>query len=314
MKEQKMTTFSLFKKTFEKKNAPILVGRICYMNVLPIYYGIDRGMPLGEIEVIDGSPSALNRMLAVGGLDISPVSSFAYAHHQDGWMLLPDLSISCHGNVMSVLLASRYPMEGLKDRTIVLTDESASAAALLKLILAKRKITPNYKTERLRTSWPGGEQTDAVLVIGNTALNGEWGCRYPYVYDLGKMWEEMTGCPFVFAVWAVRRKFAANRPHTVSAVHELFRISKKMGLENMERIAEDAAEISGLDISYCRQYYKTLKYDLQEDKINGLKRFFEELHIAGFLSRKVELSFFENRPEQVIPFPSSKQRVRGTTG
>ena len=31
----------------------------------------------------------------------------------------------------------------------------------------------------------------------------------PFELDLGQAWQELTGLPFVFGVWAVRRDFAA---------------------------------------------------------------------------------------------------------
>ena len=55
------------------------VGRIPYVNCYPVYGAVDRGLvPLGA-ELVDGVPTALNRMMAGGALDVSVVSAVEYA-------------------------------------------------------------------------------------------------------------------------------------------------------------------------------------------------------------------------------------------
>ena len=50
------------------------VGRIPYVNCYPVYGAIDRGVvPLGH-ELVDGTPSTLNRLMDTGALDASVVS------------------------------------------------------------------------------------------------------------------------------------------------------------------------------------------------------------------------------------------------
>ena len=77
-------------------------------------------------------------------MDISSVSTSAFARHSDQWMLLPDLSISCYGRVLSVLLVSRHPFEELQKKTVLLTEESATAVDLVKLIFSILTTNPTY--------------------------------------------------------------------------------------------------------------------------------------------------------------------------
>jgi len=214
----------MIKETVNFSSCPkkVRVGRIRYINVAPVYYGIEQGVQPSNMELVSETPAALNRMMEKGEIDIGPVSSAAYARNYKDWDLLPGLSISSFGKVMSVILASNLPLEELDNRKILLSDESASAVEMLKLVLSWKNISPVYKTGSIQEKDAATYQDhDAVMVIGNSALTGEWNRRFKYVWDLGSIWHHMTGLPFVFAVWAVRKSFYAKRPEIVAEVADL---------------------------------------------------------------------------------------------
>ncbi|MCJ7615631.1 MAG: hypothetical protein MUO43_03740, partial [Desulfobacterales bacterium] len=54
---------------------PVNLGRIVYMNVAPVYYGIDNGLKPDWLKIVSAPPSTLNEMMEKEELDISPVSS-----------------------------------------------------------------------------------------------------------------------------------------------------------------------------------------------------------------------------------------------
>ena len=274
---------------------PVRVGRISYMNVAPVYHGLDNGLRPGWMTLVSGPPARLNALLADPdtGLEISPVSSAAYAGHADDWALLPDLSISCRGPVMSVLLVSRRPMESLDGARVILTEESAAAAALLRLLFADGGVSPRFATGRVRSPDDLPDAAEAALVIGDAALREPWGDGFEWVYDLGDLWWQRTGLPFVFAVWAVRRDFADAHPYRVAAVRERFDASRRQGARRMDRIIGMAAGRLGLPRRTCRAYYRRLLYDLEADQIAGLQAFFDGLHRHGLLDRRVIPSFFD---------------------
>ena len=274
--------------------APIRVGRISYMNVAPVYYGLNNGRKPDWMTMTSAPPAALNAMLAAGELDISPVSSAAYARHQDDWLVLPDLSIACFGPVMSVLLVSRHPFERLDGKTIILTRDSATAAALTRCLLAAEGIHPRLATGRVRTAADLPEDTGAALVIGDAALRENWSARFDHVWDLGELWRGRTGLPFVFALWAVRKPFAEAHPGWVSAVLEQFYHSRGEGERNLCRILPEASDRLGICTERCRQYYDRLRYSLDPPEIEGLSAFFQGLHEEKIISRPVRLSFFRH--------------------
>ncbi len=275
---------------------PVSLGRIDYMNVAPIYYGLDNGLATQGIsrgiKLISGPPNALNRMMIDGNLDISPVSSAAYAGNAHEWLILPDLAIACHERVLSVLLVSRCDLASLTGKRILITDESASARDLCRLIFSLKGVRPEFVVGKVKNPLQLPEEIGAALVIGDSALSQPWGRFFPHIYDLGTQWWRMTGLPFVFAVWAVRKEFARKHPERVAAVLALLKTSRRLGNENLESIADKACNKLGIDVSTARRYYESLVYDLADREKEGLELFYNGLHEAGITDQSAPLNFF----------------------
>lgn len=278
---------------------PVALGRIDYMNVAPVYYGLDNGLVAHgisqqEIRLISGPPSTLNRMMIDGSLDISPVSSAAYVRNARKWLILPDLAIACHKQVLSVLLVSRYSLEALTGRRILITDESSSARDLCRLIFSLKGVSPEFVVGKVKDPALLPEDVDAALVIGDAALSQPWGRFFPNIYDMGTLWWHMTGLPFVFALWAVRKEFAGRYPEKVDAVLALLKTSRRLGNENMDQIVRNACVKLKIDASIARLYYRSLVYDLNDSEKKGLAIFCNGLHQAGITEDTTPLFFFKN--------------------
>jgi chorismate dehydratase len=272
---------------------PVRLGRIGYVNVDPIYYGLEHSGKPDWLEIVSAPPSELNRMLFEGALDISAVSAFAYARHREEWLLLPDFCIACTGNVLSVLLVSRYPIEALSGKRIYITDESATAASLIQLVLRMRHVSPAYETGKILKPEDVREDLGAALVIGDTALRENWHAAFPYVWDLGDLWSELTGLPFVFAVWAVRKSFGQAHPKAVATVSTLLNESRRIGMRHLEEVATAASARLRVEKSICDKYFANFCFSLRPSQIKGLTTFFHHLHEEGFFREPIELSFFQ---------------------
>ncbi len=128
-------------------------------------------------------------------------------------------------------------------------------------------------------------QHDAALLIGDIALREGYlrreigGRGRPYVFDLAREWQDWTGLPFVFAVWAARR----DRAEAVCAagVVQLLHDSTARGLADLPRLARAASARLGLPAPVCADYLRLLDYALSERDLQGLRRFLE-LAIPGF--------------------------------
>jgi len=101
------------------------IGHIQFLNSLPLYHLPVKEEVVLEIDLFKDNPRQLCQKLLDGQLDISPVSAIEYARHADELLLLPDLTISSGGKVMSILLISKVPIEQLDGQSVALTNTSA---------------------------------------------------------------------------------------------------------------------------------------------------------------------------------------------
>lgn len=279
-------------------NSRVRLGRIGFVNVAPVYYGLKGAAARNGVELVQGTPTELNRWLAAGELDVSPVSSLAYGVHARDWALLPGRCIACRGPVKSVLLTCRVPIEDLDGREVLLTEDSATSVALVKLLLADRGVSPRYRTARVTGLEDLGDDTAAALVIGDRALATDWRGSLPHVFDLGQWWYEATGLPFVFAVWAVRRPFLIKRPDLVSLVADKLADSYEEGRKSLDLIAALSARALGLSPEFFRDYFGGLVYELGGRETEGLREYFKKLHGAGMLPGPVEPEFIDLNPAE----------------
>ncbi len=260
------------------------IGRIPYINCYPVYGAIDRGLIKIDAELVDGVPTALNARMAAGDLDVSVVSAVEYARDSRRYLLLPDLAISCDGPVRSVMLFSKKPATELSGRRVLVSRSSMTSVALLELLFENVwHARPNFVPTDAEISDVArfeGEDHDARLVIGDAALLLSSGAspRYPRAYDLGEVWKEWTGLPFVFAVWVAQRSVVVN---DALAVHAGLINSRNWGIANVPILARQAASATGVPIAACEEYLAGLDYGLSYPHLAGLTEFYRRLVQRG---------------------------------
>jgi chorismate dehydratase len=273
-------------------DAKVRLGRISYLNVLPIYYALEQVFSENGFHLERGTPAELNARMRRGEIDLGSISAMEYGRGASEYLLLPDLSISSRGPVKSVLLFSRAPFRELDGRPVVLSSASASGAALIKVLLAKLfGVKPQYRTGILEKETL--EQAAAVLAIGDEALHLKRAGFRPYELDLGEAWQELTGLPFVFGVWAVRRSFAASEPETAATLHRLLLRSKDWGLAALPELSRLAAPPFGMSAEEILEYFRRLDYSFGPEHQQGLSSFFGYLAELEELPQAPQLEFFE---------------------
>lgn len=266
------------------------VGRIPYINCYPVYGGIDRGLVPLNGTLVDGIPTALNRLMSSGALDVSVVSTIEYARDATRYLLLPELGITSNGPVRSVVLFSRRPPPQLGGQRVLVSRSSMTSVALLELLFdhvwrAHPDFVPG-DAELADIERFDDEPHAARLVIGDAALRlmddatrgGEFALRYPYRIDLGAAWKDWTGLPFVFAVWVAQR---STPVHAALSAHASLIASRDWGLEHLDLLAEQASAASGVPLAACREYFTGLDYRLSYPHLAGLTEFFRRLVLAG---------------------------------
>jgi len=254
------------------------VGKIEYLNTVPVYYGfIKEKVPTDGIEFIDDVPSELNRLLREGLLDASVISSYEYIVNQDRYLLLPDFSISAKKRVISVLFLSTVPIHQLHRKDVWLTRSSMTSKELLKYVLREvYGVEPNFHYYSLKEGdLPANPK--ALLAIGDDALKFLHSKRFPFVYDLAEEWFNITGLPFVFALWAVRRDSYEEKKEEVLDFYERLKKSREIGEKSFGEICSEYSKKLKLSEGLCKKYLETLNFHLGEEELQALKEFAKRL-------------------------------------
>jgi len=276
------------------------IGKLSYLNNLPIYYHFLNHHPYlaNKHTIIEGSPRFLNQGIRKGDIDLSVVSSIEYARNFDDYLILPDFSISSQGPVESVLLFSRVPLEELHQRPLLLSSDSETSVALIKIIFSQYGVEPLYMRGKVpeseKESFGFNNEFAAMLVIGDMALQLHGQSPYPYVYDLGEEWQKITGLPFVFALWIVRQEVFTSTPDLVFEVYHALIESRNYSLGHLEEVIASAQKPASLSPSGCLHYLQNLRFELSSSYQKGLKMYF------NFLFQQEEIS----RPVRIIKFMS----------
>jgi len=271
------------------------VGHIQFLNCLPLYYGLVKSYALLDIELIKGTPTELNNLLIGGSLDISPVSSIEYARHHDSLVLFPDFTVSSDGEVKSILLLSRVPIEELSGKKIALTNTSATSQVLLKLILSRGYGVASEYINCKPDLTSMFSLADAALLIGDVALKYYHKADEYHLYDLGLEWKKLTGKKMVYAVWAVNRSFAEIKSELCENVFETFRKSMDYSTEHLPGIVEYAAKWEPFSSSFLIDYFRSLRFDFGKDYQEGLLHFYRLASEIGELQTVPELEFINLR-------------------
>jgi chorismate dehydratase len=269
------------------------LGRIAYLNVLPIYFALERVFGENGFHLVRGTPVELNNLMRRGQVDLGSISAMEYGRAWRDYFLLPDLSISSKGAVGSVLLFSRMPFSRLGERTIRVSAASASGAALVKVLMAELfGVEPRYQRGPLADA--SLKEATAVLAIGDEALRLKGAAVMPFELDLGEAWQELTGLPFVFGVWAVRRDFARAQPGATASLHRLLLRSRDWGLGSLAELSRIAASPCGMTPAQILAYFRQLNYSLDPEHEEGLATFFHYLYKLGELDEVPRLEYFRS--------------------
>ena len=192
------------------------------------------------------------------------------------YQILSDLSISANGAVGSVFLFSRVPPEKLSGLTVLLSSQSKTSVFLVRIILEKFfLVSPRYTGAEVREALK--KNVDGVLAIGDEAIRLKGEGSYRYCLDLGEVWLEHTGLPFVFAVCAVREDFCARCEDETNRIHRALIDCRDRGVADLSRICTLAAPRIPMAVSSCHTYLRGIEYDLDGDKQKALSTFFSLL-------------------------------------
>jgi chorismate dehydratase len=247
----------------------IRLGRIPYLNSEVFY----QDFPLDLVELRDFVPSALSRAARRGEVDVGPVPIVTCFELEDQFMPLGDFGIAVKDKARSVLFFSRRPIVDLDGARIGITGESSTSVRLLKVLLRQ-----HYGVQPAEYVSTTDTNTDGILLIGDAALNNRHGLpSYGRVYDLGQLWRDWTGLPFVFAMWIVRRDL---NPEAFALLIKLIDKSLKKGLERIDQIAAKRNDLS-MSVAEVGEYLRGFNYQLGRKEKDAIALFRNYLEIEG---------------------------------
>ncbi|MEV7543652.1 menaquinone biosynthesis protein [Streptomyces sp. NPDC089915] len=252
------------------------VGHIQFLNCMPLYWGLARTGTLLDMELTKDTPEKLSERLVQGELDIAPITLVEFLRNADRLVALQDIAVGCDGPVMSCVIVSQVPLERLDGARVALGSTSRTSVRLAQLLLAEQYgVRPDYYTCPPDLGLMM-QEADAAVLIGDAALRASLHDAPRLglaVHDLGQMWKDWTGLPFVFAVWAARKDYLAREPEIVREVHEAFLASRDLSLEEVVKVAEQAARWEAFDAGLLQRYFTTLDFRFGPEQLAGVREF-----------------------------------------
>jgi len=289
-----------------------------YLNTAPLVWGFTEGPLVGKYDLSFTLPSQCAETLSRGDADIAIIPAIEYQRIPN-LVALPGMAIAAKGEVRSILVVAKKPIEMAK--RIALDASSRSSAALVKLLAREYwKIKPEY-VEASPDPPEMLKRADAALVIGDPALrvalkmealsgkvpSEEQCCQGDpdelpvpgfetiFVYDIAHQWREMTGKPCVLAIWA------GHREAITAEVVSDFQASKQFGLQRVREIAEAASIKLDLPPRALERYLvENIHFDLDREYLAGLKLYFEKAAAAGLIPQLHPLQFAKPRARSAV--------------
>ena len=244
----------------EQSLAPFRVGSVRALNAVPLTRGL-------EEEIVFATPSRLAVMLQKDELDAALVSVVEPIYH-DRYDVLDGIAVASLGEVMSVFLAHRGPLEDV--RRVHCDPASLTSVKLLQVLLAERGVRAQFQPlENLGAA----REKEAVLLIGDAALDFRLAPHEHTIWDLGEAWSDLTQLPFVYAVWALRRG-----PEN-SVLRRQLRDARDFGLDTLDTIIQNRTEY---DLAFRQDYLGWhIHYHLGQDEKRGIEHFLMLLEKHG---------------------------------
>ena len=280
-----------------------------FLNTAPLVWGFTEGPLAGKYDLSFTVPSQCAEALRRGEADIAIIPAIEY-QRMDGVVILPGMAVAAKGEVRSLLVVSKKPIE--KAKRIALDTSSRSTAALVRMLAPEYwRISPEFvdaapnPAEMLKLA-------DAALIIGDPALriaiqmdtlsgkspSGEQCCQGDpddmpvpgfdtlYIYDVAHQWREMTGKPCVLAIWAGRRG------EITPEVAADFQASKQYGIARVREIAEAASVKLDLPVRALERYLtENVHFDLDDENLAGLRLYFEKAASMGLIPSAKPIEF-----------------------
>jgi chorismate dehydratase len=261
----------------------IRLGAVTYLNARPLVYGLERS---DRFSIRYDIPSECARLLHAHETDLGLIPSIEYLRGPVPYALVPGPAVISRGRVASVAI---YTRRDPKDIRTIAMDTSSRTSVALAAILLKRQFGVTAEPAPMA---PDLEEmlarADAALIIGDTALFLDHAAAGAQKIDLGQEWTEMTGLPFVYAVWTgwpeavTRQDVAALQRARDAGVAQSVAVAAEYYPDDTDRQA------------VARHYLRdNIHYYLGRAEIEGLETFYSYVSELGLAPYDGSLRFYD---------------------
>ena len=247
------------------------VGSVRFLNARPLVDGLaDRP----GLEIHEDVPSRLLDELLADRVDVAlcPVIDFQTAAQP--LRLVPVGGIGSDGPTLTVRLYSQVPPEQIQ--YVQIDPDSHTSIVLLQIILADRYDRRPRLIEP--GAAPGSPPPQAMLLIGDKVITrAPDAATYPHQLDLGLAWKQMTGLPFVFAIWMARADT------DLGPLPQELDEQRRRNVDRLDQIAARLGPAEGWPVDLARRYLgEMLRYETGSRQLQAIERFWQrayELHL-----------------------------------
>lgn len=235
------------------------------------------------VTLIKDLRPTLARQLRERELHAALISPLDYAKESSDYRIVPDVAIASSGNG-SIVVRFREGVQRIK--TLAVDPEFPAEILLTKIILAEEfDIEPTILP--LQATVEGMlQRADAALLTGDAAFD-QWGAS-KNVIDIVEEWNEMTGLPYVHALWCGW----ADRlsPKDI----ELLQTARQKGVAGIAEIAMDFGKEQRPRV---QEFLESFTYDVTPDVREALAEFLKYLYYHGVTPDIADLNFYRREHE-----------------
>lgn len=255
------------------------IGCVSFLNAKPLVDGLDRS---ADVRVSLDVPSRLLDALIAGRVDVALCPVIDYQTARVPLQIVPVGGIGCDGPTLTVRLFARCPIDQIEQ--VYVDTDSHTSIALMRIVLhdqygLKVSIAP-YRAD--------DAAPQALLLIGDKVVHQAPSTdTYPHQMDLGAMWKQLTGLPFVFAVWM------AQADVDLGPLPELLQAVRQANEQNIASIVRRHGPRLGWPTELAEQYLgQLLRYEIGPRQFEAMQRFWQRAHELEIIDRLEPLRLY----------------------
>jgi chorismate dehydratase len=261
----------------------VRLGAVTYLNARPLVYGLERNE---QFSIRYDIPSECAIQLHAHAVDVGLIPSIEYLRGPVRYALVPGPAVISRGDVASVAI---YTRRDPRDIRRIAMDTSSRTSVALATVLLRQQFGATVEATPMAPDLEAMlAQADAALIIGDAALFLDHEAAGAHKIDLGRQWTDLTGLPFVYAVWTGWPD--AVTPADVTALLR----ARDAGVAQSDAVAAEYYPEDTARQAVARHYLRdNIRYFLGDEEVEGLKRFYRYADELGLVEFDGTLRFYD---------------------